>query len=155
MPDAGSVPPDGGAQRSERQRWMAILAKATAAEVEAAWAALPEPPVYERLRAPESGLVMVRGRAGGTGEPFNLGEATMSRCVVRLADGVAGFGYCLGRDPRKAERMAAFDALLQGPAAAPARAAVARLAQMQAERRRREAGRVAATKVEFFTMVRE
>ena len=30
---------------------------------------------------------MVRGRVGGTGAPFNLGEMSVTRCSVRLADG--------------------------------------------------------------------
>uniref|UniRef100_UPI0016890F4D phosphonate C-P lyase system protein PhnG n=1 Tax=unclassified Calothrix TaxID=2619626 RepID=UPI0016890F4D len=53
-------------------------------------------PEYSFLRSPEIGLAMVRGRAGGTGEAFNLGEITMTRCVVQLEnleEAIAGFGY--------------------------------------------------------------
>ncbi len=33
---------------------------------------------------PRPGMTLVRGRMGGTGSPFNLGEMTVTRCVVRL-----------------------------------------------------------------------
>ena len=60
-------------------------------------------PAHEDLREPENGLVMVRGRIGGDGAPFNLGEATVSRAAVRLSTGEVGFGYTLGRDRREGE----------------------------------------------------
>jgi phosphonate C-P lyase system protein PhnG len=67
----------------------------------------------EDLREPENGLVMVRGRIGGDGAPFNLGEATVSRAAVRLSTGEVGFGYTLGRDRHKAQMIALCDALIQ------------------------------------------
>ena len=70
-------------------------------------------PAHEDLREPENGLVMVRGRIGGDGAPFNLGEATVSRAAVRLATGEVGFGYTLGRDRQKARMIALCDALIQ------------------------------------------
>ncbi len=33
---------------------------------------------------------MVRGRAGGGGSAFNLGEMTVTRCSVRIATGQVG-----------------------------------------------------------------
>ena len=56
---------------------------------------------------------MVRGRIGGDGAAFNLGEATVSRAAVRLASGEVGFGYALGRDRDKARLIALCDALAQ------------------------------------------
>ena len=56
---------------------------------------------------------MVRGRVGGDGAPFNLGEATVSRAAVRLSTGEVGFGYTLGRDGEKAQLIALCDALVQ------------------------------------------
>jgi len=142
-------------QVAARQRWMAILARATRDELEAAYAGLPQRPAYELLRRPEIGLAMVRGRAGGTGNPFNLGEMTVTRCAVRLADGTTGHCYAAGRDPRKVELAAVFDALLQGADAAGLEAGViAPLAARQAADRERASRKAAATKVEFFTMVR-
>ena len=138
-----------------RVRWMSILARATRAELETAWAALPLQPVYEMLRRPEIGLIMVRGRAGGTGNPFNFGEMTVTRCAVRLSDGTTGHCYTAGRDGRKAELAALFDALLQGAARLQLETKViAPLARRQADDRAAASRKAAATKVEFFTMVR-
>ncbi|HAT34520.1 MAG TPA: phosphonate C-P lyase system protein PhnG, partial [Rhodospirillaceae bacterium] len=72
---------------------MATLAKAEEDELETAWDQLGLEPEYTWLRQPEFGSTMIRARAGGTGDPFNLGEATMTRCALRLADGTAGYGY--------------------------------------------------------------
>ena len=58
---------------------MSVLALASADELQARWAALGARPPYRRLRGPEVGLVMVRGRAGGTGGRFNLG----THCVCQ------------------------------------------------------------------------
>ncbi len=140
-----------------RPRWMAVLARATADELAAAVTALAPPgPPYQRLRGPETGLVMLRGRAGGTGERFNLGEMTVSRCTVALADGSVGHAYVGGTDLRRAELAAVLDALLQDPARRPVieRDLVEPLAAAAAARRRAVAERVADTRVEFFTLVR-
>jgi alpha-D-ribose 1-methylphosphonate 5-triphosphate synthase subunit PhnG len=141
--------------RSPRQAWIATLAKARADELENAWAALPAKPGYSFLRKPEFGLTMIRGRTGGTGAAFNLGEASSTRAAVKL-DGkdVMGFGYVLGRDARRAELVAAFDALLQTGDSA-AQSAVARLEDARRARDTADAKRTAASKVEFFAMTRE
>ena len=49
-----------------RRRWMAVLARATSADLESLLSGVDLPP-YTVLRGPEDGLVMVRGRAGGGG----------------------------------------------------------------------------------------
>jgi alpha-D-ribose 1-methylphosphonate 5-triphosphate synthase subunit PhnG len=133
---------------------MGVLARASAAEIEDRLALLPPPPAHIRLRGPETGLVMVRGRAGGDGAPFNLGEMTVTRCAVRLADGRVGHAYVAGRDGRQAELAALCDALMLDAAARPdvARAVIAPLAAAQARRRDAQARRAAATRVQFFTM---
>ena len=136
---------------SERQQWMAVLARADATSLENAGAGLL--PEYALIRGPEAGLVMLRGRAGGSGAPFNLGEATVVRCTVRSAAGHLGHAYCLGRDTRHAELAAAFDAGLQDPALRPPlRDVIQSLAGAQAEARAQEARQAAATQVQFFTM---
>ncbi len=139
------------ADPQRRAHWMSVLARATAEELAAG---LPDVPPYTRLRGPEAGLLMVRGRAGGTGAPFNLGEATATRCTVRTASGAVGHACCLGRDLRQAELAAVLDALLQDPEAGPALEAgvVAPLAEAQAARRALLARRAAATQVQFFTL---
>ncbi|RYD83147.1 MAG: phosphonate C-P lyase system protein PhnG, partial [Sphingomonadales bacterium] len=70
--------------RNARQRIIEALAKADETVLEEAWAALDPKPGHSAVRGPESGLVMIRGRIGGGGAPFNLGEATVSRATVRL-----------------------------------------------------------------------
>ena len=140
----------------ERRNWLSILAKAQPAEMIAAWDALAEAPTYSALRAPETGLVLVRGRMGGAGDAFNVGEMTVTRAAVRLDSGETGIGYVAGRDRRHAELAAAVDAMMQAPTLRPAveGAVVAKLARAQAERRDTAARKAAATKVDFFTMVR-
>jgi len=132
---------------------MAVLARASGEEIATLLASLPPLPPHERLRAPETGLVMVRGRAGGDGTAFNLGEMTVTRCAVRLGDRV-GHAYVAGRDKRQAELAALLDAALQDPAWRPALVAqvIAPLAERQAEARAAEARKAAATKVEFLAM---
>lgn len=141
------------APQAARARWMGVLARATCTELETALETLATPPHYEMLRRPETGLVMVRGRAGGTGNPFNFGEMTVTRCAVRLADGTVGHCYAAGRDARKAELAAVFDALFQADPALE-EWVIAPLAERQAADRARASRKAAATKVEFFTMVR-
>jgi alpha-D-ribose 1-methylphosphonate 5-triphosphate synthase subunit PhnG len=140
----------------ERRAWLSILAKAPSMDVAAAWDALAERPIYTMLRAPEIGMVLVRGRMGGAGDAFNLGEMTVTRAAVRLATGETGVGYVSGRNRQHAEIAAAVDAMMQSPALRPTveGAVVARLARAQQEKRDTAARKAAATKVDFFTMVR-
>jgi alpha-D-ribose 1-methylphosphonate 5-triphosphate synthase subunit PhnG len=108
------------------------------------------------LRAPEAGLVMVRGRIGGDGAPFNLGEATVARAVVELAGGQRGYGHVLGRDLEHARLCALCDALWQVPQdrAVLEAEVLAPLAALQQAARARVAAETAATRVDFFTLVR-
>lgn len=134
---------------------MAVLANAPAAAIAEHLAAL-HVPAHAPIRAPENGLVMVRGRIGGDGAPFNLGEATVSRAAVRLATGEVGFGYVLGRDTEKARLVAVCDALIQSAeyGAAIERSVVAPLRQRQLAQRQTQAAQTAATRVDFYTLVR-
>lgn len=113
-------------------------------------------PAYEDLRTPENGLVMVRGRVGGDGAPFNVGEATVSRAAVRLASGEVGFGYALGRDRDKAQLIAMCDALIQTADHAETieSKVIAPLRDLMLARRAQQAAQAAATRVDFYTMVR-
>ncbi|MBX9910226.1 MAG: phosphonate C-P lyase system protein PhnG [Beijerinckiaceae bacterium] len=131
---------------------MAVLARASRAEIEALSG--PELPAHEIMKVPETGTVMVEGRAGGAGRRFNLGEATMTRCIVRLPDGTMGFSYALGRDGRKARLAAILDARLQRESDGALRQGLSRLAEAQAAARDLASRKAAATKVDFFTLVR-
>jgi alpha-D-ribose 1-methylphosphonate 5-triphosphate synthase subunit PhnG len=145
------------ADTAARRRWMSVLALAPADELAAAVRrVVPAPPRYRFLRGPETGLAMVRARAGGTGTRFNLGETTVTRCAVQIESGGVGHAYVRGRDGRHAALAALLDALLQDPACRPRLedAVVAPLAHAQAERRRAAAARAACSRVEFFALVR-
>src|ERR1700722_10383922 len=146
---------DQNGSQALRQAAMAVLAHSDAAAIALHLEAMVVP-AHEELREPENGLVMVRGRIGGDGASFNLGEATVSRAAVRLSTGEVGFGYTLGRDRQKARMIALCDALVQSDdhavtveakVLAPLRAA------MIAERNR-SAAETAATRVNFYTLVR-
>jgi alpha-D-ribose 1-methylphosphonate 5-triphosphate synthase subunit PhnG len=155
MTPTPATDPPPTADEAERRRWMSILARASAEDISDRLATLPSPaPAHARLRGPETGLVMVRGRAGGDGAAFNLGEMTVTRCAVRLPDGRVGHAYVAGRDARQAELAALLDAMLQDDAARATidAAVIAPLAAAQAARREAEARRAAATRVQFFTM---
>jgi alpha-D-ribose 1-methylphosphonate 5-triphosphate synthase subunit PhnG len=142
-------------KQGQRQAAMTVLAHSDAADIAGCLGAIAVPP-YEDLREPENGLVMVRGRIGGDGAPFNLGEATVSRAAVRLATGEIGFGYALGRDRDKARMIALCDALIQSSdhAGAVETSVLAPLRAAMAAARQRKAAETAATKVDFYTMVR-
>jgi alpha-D-ribose 1-methylphosphonate 5-triphosphate synthase subunit PhnG len=134
---------------------MAALANATFEDLQAL--ALREPlPDHVALRAPEIGLVMVRGRIGGTGAPFNVGEMTVTRCSVRLADGTIGHGYLAGRNGDHARLAAILDAMLQHPdhGLALFDRVIVPLEMRRDVRLRDRSAKSAATKVDFFTMVR-
>jgi alpha-D-ribose 1-methylphosphonate 5-triphosphate synthase subunit PhnG len=137
-----------------RRRAMAVLADTATAEIETKLAALTVP-AHEELRTPENGLVMLRGRVGGDGAPFNLGEATVTRAAVRLVSGETGFAYVLGRDARKARLVAICDAMLQSKEAERVLdAVVVPLEHAMLARRREVDAETAATRVNFFTLVR-
>lgn len=149
-------------QQSARQKWMGTLAKAPLQTLEQLVAQLDSLPPYQFLRAPETGLTMVHGRAGGVGQTFNLGEMTLTRCVVQLFDKVedeetvAGFGYVGGRSHRHAELAALCDGLLQHQdwhaqvqenIIEPLQAIIRQQSQQNQQQ-------TAATKVDFFTLLR-
>jgi len=138
-----------------RQGLMRICAQAREAELEQALDALGPLPEAEEVRAPEQGLVMLRGRIGGDGAPFNAGEATVTRATVRVGE-TLGYAYLLGRCEQKARLAAIVDALgqdarwrgrLEDALVAPVMAR--RAAEQQAA-----AAETASTRVNFFTLVR-
>ena len=141
---------------AQRKAAMALLAQATAPELTHGLAQLGTLPEHADLRAAETGLVMVRGRVGGDGAPFNLGEATVTRAAVQLASGEIGYSYALGRDARKARLAALCDALWQSGQHRPAlEQHVLGPVRDRLERERTETrAHTAATKVDFFTLVR-
>jgi alpha-D-ribose 1-methylphosphonate 5-triphosphate synthase subunit PhnG len=134
-----------------RPEWMAILARASAEEMERL---MPPLPPHRVIRGPEIGLTMLRGRAGGDGAAFNLGEATITRCSVSLDGGTLGHCWRLGRDRRAAQLAALLDACLQLPEwqARLIEAVVEPLGEGQREAASLTARRAAATEVRFATL---
>ena len=141
--------------QGRRKAVMAVLAHSATADIAGRLGTVGLP-AYEDLREPENGLVMVRGRVGGDGAPFNLGEATVSRAAVRLSSGEVGFGYALGRDREKARLIALCDAMVQSVelAAVIEAQVVAPLRAAMIEKRNRKSAEAAATRVDFYTLVR-
>ena len=146
---------DESSKQAQRKNAMTVLAHSEASEIARHLEALALP-ACENLRQPENGLVMVRGRIGGDGAPFNLGEATVSRAAVRLSTGEVGFGYTLGRDRQKARMIALCDALVQSDEFADAveSEVIAPLRTQMISERNRTAAETAATRVDFYTLVR-
>lgn len=140
---------------SNRSAWMSVLANASWVDFRDLWRG-ETPPDFTVLRQPEAGLVMLRGRIGGTGGPFNIGEMTVTRCAVKLSGGATGHAYVMGRDKDHATAAAICDAMLQEPAHHDGimHRIVMPLAARRAEQRRAAASKSAATKVDFFTLVR-
>ncbi|MGH8720056.1 MAG: phosphonate C-P lyase system protein PhnG [Burkholderiales bacterium] len=140
--------------QDRRAHCMGVLAKARLDELEAAFASVPEKPAYTWLRPPETGLVMVRARAGGTGAKFNLGEMPVTRCALKTEDGVVGHAYVQGRSHRHAELAALIDAMLLAGMSEIGSRVISPLAQARAARAALAQAQAAATRVEFFTLVR-
>jgi alpha-D-ribose 1-methylphosphonate 5-triphosphate synthase subunit PhnG len=139
-----------------RKAAMAAFAQASGAELRQLADAAALPLDADLLRGPETGLVTVRGRIGGGGAPFNTGEATVTRATVRLPSGQVGHAYALGRDKEKVRLAAILDASWcdEETRAAVEEKVVAPLLRMQAAADAKRLAETAATKVDFFTMVR-
>jgi alpha-D-ribose 1-methylphosphonate 5-triphosphate synthase subunit PhnG len=137
-----------------RQEALGVLASAEMKDLNGAWETWENRPDVQMIRGPETGLIMLRGRTGGGGAPFNMGEATVSRASVRIATGEVGHGYCLGRDEEKARLIAVIDALFQREPDNIEFAILRPLRDIAFARDKQRQDETAATKVEFFTMVR-
>lgn len=139
-----------------RQRWMRALSWSNAETLNALMQALKLAPEYTLIRAPETGLMQIQARMGGTGNRFFAGDTTLTRAVVRLNSGTLGYSYLLGRNKQHAERCAVVDALLQEQAHFQTLMETL-IAPLEAEREAQIAARRAeanASRVDFFTLVR-
>lgn len=143
-------------EESTRQEWMAALALAPVARLRTVWNSLSELPRYSVVRGPETGLVMVRARTGNSGQRFNLGEMTVTRCTVNVGHGVMGHAFVSGLSHEHARLAALFDALLQlSDWSETLRSGL--IAPLQRERQAHLARRrdeVQPSRVDFFTLVR-
>lgn len=142
-----------------RQRWMRAFALGDETLLEKGLENIPQLPAYTFLRKPEAGMLMLEGRAGNSGQRFNLGEMLVTRCTVVLAPehgGVEGHAYVMGNRPGHARSAAVLDALMQRPEYAPRleRELVVPLLAAHARKAARIVAETAATRVDFFTLVR-
>jgi alpha-D-ribose 1-methylphosphonate 5-triphosphate synthase subunit PhnG len=151
-----------------RQQWMALLARSPLPLLVQAIQPHQAQRRNEWLRKPETGLYMVQGRTGGTGERFNLGEITVTRCAVRSVrhestdptQGVVapvGVAYVLGRNHRQAELAAVADALLQDATLYEVleQSLLMPIRQHLALAQAHQQAQVQSTRVDFFTVARE
>lgn len=144
------------ASTAARQRAHGLIARSPAESVRAVFAQMPDLPATDLVRPSDIGLIMVRGRIGGEGARFNFGELPVARAAVRLRSGKVGIGYVAGRDSDHAELAALADAMVQDDDWRDMLEdkVLAPLASQMAERKAIIARKAAATKVDFFTMVR-
>ncbi|MEH6718743.1 MAG: phosphonate C-P lyase system protein PhnG [Aurantimonas endophytica] len=151
-----SAAPGHPSDQTARRRAMGAFAASDAPTLAAAWDAIAGETTATSLRGPEAGLVMLRGRIGGGGAPFNLGEASVTRASVRLASGEVGHAMVLGRDTDHARLAAQLDAGWQRDDWREAIEAqvVEPALERQAAADRHSAEETEATRVDFFTMVR-
>ena len=139
----------------ERANWLGLMAKSPAKVVDECWQKAGLSPEFEVIRSPEIGSVMVRGRMGGIGDAFNLGEMTVTRASIKLSCGTVGHGYTMGRSKTTATRVALCDALLQtGDNQRVKDNIIEPLLALKKDNDQRISAKAAATKVDFFTLVR-
>lgn len=143
-------------EETTRQEWMAALALAPEARLKEAWDGLPQQPQYKLVRGPETGLVMVRARTGNSGERFNLGEMTVTRCTVNVSEGIMGHAFIGGLSHEHARLAAVFDALLQLPERGEdlRRTLISPLQQERQAHLTSRRDEVRPSRVDFFTLVR-
>lgn len=142
--------------QTQRQYWMSIIAKSTTSELLSLSQQYVEHQVFNTVRAAEVGLTQVRGRMGGTGSQFNIGDMTITRCVVQSALGLYGYGYITGRNKPHATRAAQLDAMLQDTSQTTEliKNIITPLAEQLQQKTQAKAREVDQTKVNFFTLVR-
>lgn len=141
------------ADLANRQQYLSLISLFNEATLKAILADVTVPD-YQFLKPPTIGSLMLRGKTESVGKQFNLGEATMTQCVLRLTDShTVGYGYVLGRNKEKATLCASIDAMMQeNPQALLPKLTEAQNTLM-AERQASQQD-VQKTKVNFFTLVR-
>lgn len=141
---------------NQRSDWISILAQSQYAELIEHWKATELEPSYQVIRQPEIGLAQVRARMGSTGNPFNMGDVTITRAAIKLDTGEMGYSYLRGRNKPHAELAAVIDGMLQSGVYRQAlmQRIIEPLAALKFERDQQRAKEVATSKVDFFTLVR-
>ena len=139
-----------------RRDLMRACTHASGAELAAAISRISYSGTIDVIRQPECGLVMLRGRIGGSGSAFNVGEASVTRAAIQLEDGTRGVSYLLGRSTERARSAAILDGLVQRSEFRDVirTGFVEPILRRAGEASRRRAEEASATRVDFFTLVR-
>ena len=139
----------------DRKEWLSLLAQSSSEDIISLWNKAKIECDFEVIRAAEIGAVMVQGIQGGTGDPFHLGEMSVTRCSIKIADGYIGHGYHQGRSKETAETIAKLDALLQTVKFDTIVKTILKpLEKLLHDKKYSLASKAEATKVNFFTLVR-
>ena len=142
--------------RKERQNWIRILSGADTSRLILEYKKLAISVPHTTISGPETGLIMVQARADGSGPRFNLGEMSVSKCLLKVDDRYLGYGMVMGSEPEHARLAALFDGLLQHPdfSSQLKRDLIQKLEQEQKEAEKKMTQETGKSRVEFFTMKR-
>ena len=139
----------------KRKSWMSLLATSNKNDLLNLWEQKKINIRYEWLRTPEIGSIMAQGRMGVTGDKFNIGEVTITRCSLKLNCGTVGHSYVQGRSKKKAEISALCDALMQTEMSNEInKSIIIPLEKIKKNNKDKILSKAEATKVDFFTLVR-
>ena len=139
-----------------RQRTHGLIAKSPHEMVRDLFDRMENLPDIKQVRPTDTGLIMVRGKVGGDGGRFNLGELPLTRAALRIDGGQVGIGYVAGRNSDHAELAALADAMVQSETwcSVLEEKVLIPLADAVRDKKTERGRKAAATKVDFFTMVR-
>jgi alpha-D-ribose 1-methylphosphonate 5-triphosphate synthase subunit PhnG len=139
-----------------RETWIGLLGSADCTDLESAVEKFNPAAAYDYIVKPETGMLMVQAKADGSNARFNLGEITVSKCILKVNGQYLGAGWTMGSDLRHAELAALFDGLLQDPEYHQAinETLIPLLREKQKARNDRLLKDAADTKVDFFTLKR-
>ena len=139
----------------KRKSWMSLLATSNQSDLLNLWEQKKIKVNYVWLRTPEIGSIMAQGRMGVTGDKFNIGEVTITRCSLKLNCGTIGHSYVQGRSKKKAEISALCDALMQTKMSKEInKNIIIPLEKIKNNNKDKILSKAEATKVDFFTLVR-
>ena len=139
----------------KRKSWMSLLATSSQSDLLNLWEQKKIKVNYVWLRTPEIGSIMAQGRMGVTGDKFNIGEVTITRCSLKLNCGTIGHSYVQGRSKKKAEISALCDALMQTKMSKEInKNIIIPLEKIKKDNKDKILSKAEATKVDFFTLVR-
>ncbi|MFH2058198.1 MAG: phosphonate C-P lyase system protein PhnG [Pseudomonadota bacterium] len=139
-----------------RKDWIGLLGSADPADLESALEKLNPTLEYTHIVKPETGMLMVQAKADGSNGRFNLGEITISKCILQINGQYMGAGWTMGSNLRHAELAALFDGLFQDPVFQKTldNTLIPLLKEKQQALNDCRLKDAADTKVEFFTLKR-